>query len=303
MPEPRARGHAVSVDVEEWYHSCWVPEYVDPVRRPVLVEELDRLLPEQLAWFDEIGLRATYFVLGEVAERLPRRIRELAEAGHEVACHGQLHLRAGERSAGDFAEDLTRSKALLEDLIGAEVVGFRAPEWSLRTATSPRTRQVAEAGFRYDSSLAPSLGAGSAGNPRAPCRLVWSETLEILELPPLVWGGVLGLPAGGWCGRWASPGWIRTALERERAGLLVVHPWELVDRPVPGFYVGFARFFHEAGRQGYRERFARIVSGLEFRTLAEIAGESAAGAPVPLGSPIVESGGSLSLRPTHEVSR
>ena len=80
-------GLALSVDVEEWYHSCWVPEYVDPARRPPLVEELDRLLPALIELLAELESTATFFVLGEVARRHPRRLRELAGAGHEVACH------------------------------------------------------------------------------------------------------------------------------------------------------------------------------------------------------------------------
>ncbi|MGH9360578.1 MAG: polysaccharide deacetylase family protein, partial [Thermoanaerobaculia bacterium] len=84
-------GCAMTVDVEEWYHTCLAPRYVRPERRPALPEELDRLLPELLLRFAEAGCRGTFFVLGEVAERLPGRVREIAAAGHEVASHGYLH--------------------------------------------------------------------------------------------------------------------------------------------------------------------------------------------------------------------
>jgi len=274
LPAPDVAGVAVSVDVEEWYHSCWAPEYVDPELRPPLPEELDRLLPEVAGRFDELGVRATFFVLGEVARRLPGRIRELAARGHEVACHGDLHLRAGDRSPARFARDVDDAKRLLEDLVGAPISGFRAPEWSLRTPDNPRFRLVAELGFEYDSSLMPAVGAGSAANPRVPVRALWPDGLGLLELPPLVWGGPLQLPAGGWCGRLAPPAWLRRAALRSGFALFVVHPWELVDRPVPGLHTGFARFFHEAGRRGYRDRFERTVRGL--RTVATL-GELAAG--------------------------
>jgi peptidoglycan/xylan/chitin deacetylase (PgdA/CDA1 family) len=261
----------VSVDVEEWYHSCWEPEYVDPTRRPALTEELDHLIPALVDRLDALGARATFFVLGEVARRLPRRVREIAEAGHEVACHGDLHLRAGDRTPREFGRDVRRAKALLEDLLGAGVHGFRAPEWSLRTPGNPRFRIVAECGFRYDSSLMPAAGAGAASNPSGPTIARWSDGLELLELPPLVWGGRLRLPAGGWCGRCAAPRWIRSAAERAPFALFVVHPWEVVDRPVPGLHTGFARFFHDAGRRGYGDRFERTVRGLPLgRTLAEL---------------------------------
>src|ERR1700752_3250792 len=87
-----AFGCALTVDVEEWYHNCLVPSYVQPHRRPELPVELDRLLPGLLEMLAEAGCRSTFFVRGEVAERLPRRVREIASAGHEVASHGFHHL-------------------------------------------------------------------------------------------------------------------------------------------------------------------------------------------------------------------
>lgn len=146
-------GYALTVDLEEWYHTCLVPSYVNPAARPDLPHELDRLLPELLGVLAAHGCKATFFVLGEVAKRLPHRVREIAEAGHEVASHGYLHLRACERSLRELAADLRRSKALLEDVVGQPVLGFRAPEWSLRSLDSPGLPLVAEAGFVYDLSL------------------------------------------------------------------------------------------------------------------------------------------------------
>jgi len=257
-------GWALTVDVEEWYHNCQVPEYVEPARRPRLVEELDWLLPETAEFFARAGRTATFFVLGEVAARLPGRIRELADAGHEIASHGMHHLRALARPLRRFREDVLRSRRLLEDTVGEAVAGFRAPEWSLRHPGSAVTRIVAEAGFLYDSSLMPALGSGRLDNPRFACRLRWPDGLKILEFPPLVFAGRAQLPAGGWTGRLAHPRWIDRAAVRhaDRGGLplLVVHPWEIVDRPLPGDLTGLARFFHEAGRRGYRARFAELLA-------------------------------------------
>jgi len=259
-------GVALTVDVEEWYHNCWVPEYVHPARRPALPEELDRLLPQLLETLDRQGARATFFVLGEVAQRLPRRVREILGAGHEVASHGELHRRVDETTVACFGRELAAAKARLEDLIGTEVVGYRAPEWSLRRLSNPRLRAVAEIGFTYDSSLTAALGAGSASNPRSPIRCRWGDGLELLELPPFVWGGGLALPAGGWCGRLAPParlsGEVREAAAAGRMPVLVVHPWELVDRGCPGLLTGLARFFHDAGRFGFGQRFERLLATL-----------------------------------------
>ncbi|MEO8196586.1 MAG: polysaccharide deacetylase family protein [Thermoanaerobaculia bacterium] len=267
---------ALSVDVEEWYHNCWVPEYVDPGQRPRLPEELDRLLPQLAEEFARTRARATFFVLGEVAGRIAPRLRELSAAGHEIACHSFHHWRANSLGCEHFREEIVRAKAVLEEAVGLEVRGFRAPEWSLRDLGNPRLRIVAEAGFVYDSSLVPAMGAGSSFNPNRPVRLTWPEGPSLVELPPLTWGGALRLPAGGWCGRAAAPGWILAAARRQlRRGslpLLVVHPWELTGRAVPGFLSGFARFFHEAAREGFLERFRTTLAGLPWQTLASAAG-------------------------------
>lgn len=275
-------GAALTVDVEEWYHTCLVPDYVRPDRRPAgLAEELDWLLPELLDLLAEAGRRATFFVLGEVAERLPGRIREIAAAGHEIASHHHLHLRAGDQTPAVFAAAVGRSKALLEDLTGGAVRGYRAPEWSLRRPTDPRLPLLAAAGHLYDSSLAPFAGAGRLRNPRRPVRLRWTDesgggTAELLELPPLTFAGPLRLPAGSWTGRLAHPRRIAAAAAaaQARGGLpvLTVHPWELSGRPTPGRLVGLARFIHETGRLAYRRRFRQLLAALPWEPLASAAG-------------------------------
>lgn len=271
-----AFGYALTVDVEEWYHNCLVPSYVQPDLRPELPVELDRLLPELLGLLDEAGCRATFFVLGEVAERLPRRVREIARAGHEVASHGYHHLRACERPAAEFEQDIRRSKALLEDLLGEAVRGFRAPEWSLRTLSSPLLPLVAEAGYAYDSSLVPYSFSGRRANPVYASRLSWLRTIELLELPVFTFGGVARIPAGSWTGRLVQPARLVAAAERHRrrGGLpvAVAHPWEISDRPTPGPLAGLARFVHETGRADYLPKFRHILGALPWRTLSEAAG-------------------------------
>jgi peptidoglycan/xylan/chitin deacetylase (PgdA/CDA1 family) len=305
-----AFGCALTVDVEEWYHNCLVPSYVQPRLRPALPVELDRLLPALLGLLDEAGCRATFFVLGEVAERLPGRVREIARAGHEVGSHGFNHLRACERTATDFERDIRRSKALLEDLLGEPVRGFRAPEWSLRTRKSPLLPLVAAAGFEYDSSLVPYPFSGRRSNPVFASRLSWDgppadtapaspgnggagrsgaartvqETAhhELLEFPPFTFGGVSRVPAGSWTGRLVHPARLVAAAERHlrRGGLpvAVVHPWEISGRPTPGPLAGLARFIHETGRATYLPKLRHILAALPWGSVSEAAGLRA-GAP------------------------
>jgi peptidoglycan/xylan/chitin deacetylase (PgdA/CDA1 family) len=269
-------GLALTVDVEEWYHTCLVPGYVHPELRPQLSHELDRLLPELLDTLAAAGCTATFFVLGEVAERLPRRVREIAAAGHEVASHGYLHLRAYDRSPAGFARDLRHSKSVLEDVLGRPVLGFRAPEWSLRGLGDARFPLIAEAGFRYDSSLAPFALSSRPTNPRFASRLRWGGGGELLEFPPLTFGSVLRIPAGSWTGRLASSSRLVQAAcdHRAEGGLpvVVIHPWEVSGRPTPGRLTGLARFVHETGRLGFAARFRELLRGAPWRSLRAAAG-------------------------------
>lgn len=271
-----AFGCALAVDVEEWYHNCHVPEYVDPRRRPRLPEELDHLLPELLDLLSGARRTATFFVLGEVAERLPERVREIAAQGHEVASHGFLHRRAASRPLGELRADVARSKALLEDVLGAPVRGFRSPEWSLRHPRHALLPELVGLGFHYDSSLAPVAGAGRRSNPRQVARLSWDAGGELLEVPPLTFGGRLQLPAGGWVGRLAPPGWLIAAARRHQAAgglpLVTVHPWELAERPTPGDFTGFARFLHETGRADFRPRFEELLRALPWTSIRSALG-------------------------------
>lgn len=271
-------GSALTVDVEEWYHTCLVPEFVNPAHRPPLPEELDWLLPELLGMLAEAGCTATFFVLGEVAERLPGRIREIVRAGHEVGSHGYLHLRACERSLRAFRSDLEHSKDLLEDMVGEPVLGFRAPEWSLRSLGSLRLPVVAETGFLYDSSLTPCPLAGRPGNPRFASSLRWDDE-SLLEIPPLTFGGPLRLPAGSWTGRLVRPErLLHAAREHQDVGGLpvaVVHPWEISGRPTPGRLHGMARFIHETGRLGFVPRFRELLRGMPWTSIRAAAGLAA----------------------------
>lgn len=295
-PDPRREpvagpfGYALTVDVEEWFHTCLVPAYVRPELRPAgLAEELDFLLPELLGLLDEAGRKGTFFVLGEVALRHGARVREIAAAGHEIASHCHHHLRANDLLLAEFREQARASKALLEDLTGTPVRGFRAPEWSLREAGNPRLAELAALGYEYDSSLAPFLGAGRLSNPRRPYRLTWplrgpraGEAPSLIELPPLTWGGPLRLPAGSWTGRPAPVSWLaaaaRSLARRGGLPLAVVHPWEISARPTPGRLTGFARFVHETARFGYRERFESLAAALPWETVRTALGPALRGA-------------------------
>src|SRR5439155_13794536 len=142
----------LTFDVEDWFQvenlrptfppECWaaMPRRVAGGTRVIL-----RLLAEH-------GVHATFFVLGWVAEREPALVREIAAAGHEVACHGDGHVMPMQLTERELRDDVTRSRQTLEDVTGAPVFGYRAPSFSI----SERPLAIlAEHGFGYDSSFHP----------------------------------------------------------------------------------------------------------------------------------------------------
>jgi polysaccharide deacetylase family protein (PEP-CTERM system associated) len=222
-----------SVDVEEWFHSNFSSAPVLdtsrlPRRAAVGIERLLELL-------DASRSRATFFVLGTLAEEQPDVVRRIAAAGHEVACHSLTHTLLYEQSREALAADLARARSLLEDLSGQPVQGFRAPSWSITARNLWALDVVAEAGFRYDSSIFPAENYlyGLHGAPRAPYRLRTPSGNRLLEIPPSTLAvGPLRFGVGGGVYLRLLPlrvhqRALEAALARGEPFLVYVHPREL----------------------------------------------------------------------------
>src|SRR5262249_10142031 len=141
--------------------------------------------------------RATVFFLGWIARRHPGLVRAAAEKGHEVAVHGDLHVRADEMTREEFRQDLDRARRSIEDAGGAGATAYRAAEWSIRSPAAVAFREPAAGGFRCDASIVPFPPLGSVANHPGPHRIE-RDGWSMVEMPPLT-GRILGLrlPLGG----------------------------------------------------------------------------------------------------------
>lgn len=238
-PAPRL---ALTVDVEDWHH----PELVRHRARadgaaPSVVEEGTLAL---LELFRRHGARGTFFVLGEVASRRPALVRRIAEAGHEIACHGMTHRPLWALDPESFRRELREFRAAIRDALGHDpVTGFRAPTFSLDRSTAWALRVLAEEGFTWDSSVFPRRVRmyGVDGAPLGAYRPALDDPARhdphgpIAEIPVTVvraFGGRLPV-AGGFYLRALPFGFVLGALARaarERACVLYIHPWECVAR-------------------------------------------------------------------------
>jgi polysaccharide deacetylase family protein (PEP-CTERM system associated) len=181
-----------------------------------------------LAFLAERQVRGTFFVVGRVAESVPELVREVAAAGHEVACHSFRHIPLNRETPLSFRTDTLRAKHALEQAAGQEVLGYRAPIFSLTPATQWAVQELGELGFRYSSSVLPAAHPlhGFPSAPRMPFR--WSTGL--VEFPvPVVRFGPVALPfLGGIYLRYLPSGWIRRWSQRRSDSVLwtYVHPYD-----------------------------------------------------------------------------
>jgi peptidoglycan-N-acetylglucosamine deacetylase len=260
-----------TVDLEEWFHVCGVSALAQAEwdRLPSRVELTTELV---LALLDDAGVRATFFVVGWVAERHPRLIETVRAAGHEIGSHSYMHTRAYELGPEAFARDLEASVRALNAVGVANVHLFRAPEWSINGRSLWALDQLARRGFRADASMAPLRMVGDTAFPRYP-HVRETASGQILEIPPFVTDR-LGqvMPMGwGWGLRMSSPRRALRLIEAEnRAGrpaVITLHPWEIdpdpprVKLPVT---LHFAHYFRLAG---FAERLRGVLRGTTFGPL------------------------------------
>ena len=150
-----ARVQILTVNLEDYFQAGAFHQYISPRNWYRFESRLQKNAEETLALLAEHDTKATFFVLGWIAERYPELVRQISNAGHEIASRGFLHQPLLKVTAKARREDLIRSKELLEDTIGKEVVGFRLSDGWLRKRDLGFLNELQEAGYAYDSSLMP----------------------------------------------------------------------------------------------------------------------------------------------------
>jgi polysaccharide deacetylase family protein (PEP-CTERM system associated) len=267
--------NAFTVDLEEWFHICAAGDALAARnwdRLPSRVELTTKILLDLL---DTTNVRATFFVVGWVAERYPDLVDAVRRAGHDLGSHSYLHEKAYDLGRERFRADLRESVKVLAASGAGRVEMFRAPEWSINSRSTWALEVLAEEGFALDASMAPVKLVGSVSYPRYP-HIRNTPAGPITEVPPLVddrFGQVV--PIGwGWGLRMSSPRRVLKTIDAaNRAGrpaVLMVHPWELDPAPPrvrlpPRLY--FAHYFRLSG---FRNRLREVLAGTAFGRLKEL---------------------------------
>ena len=174
-----------SVDVEDWFHLLDVPAVPHISTWATLPSRVEANFERLLDLFSEQGSQVTCFLLGWIAERFPRLVREAAARGHEIASHGYAHQLAYTMTPHSFRADVTRARLLLEDISGNAVLGYRAPGFSSTDQIPWFFSEVAASGYLYDSSVFPAQ-RGHGGNPSSDLGPHMLEDEMLIEIPASV---------------------------------------------------------------------------------------------------------------------
>lgn len=279
--------NAVSIDVEDYFQVTAFERHISAAdwnRYPVRV--LNNTL-KILDLLDEFPVKATFFVLGWVAHRHPGLVTEIDRRGHEIACHGFAHERVYMLSPLQFRKDVRRSKTLLEDICGKQVLGYRAPSYSIVKKSLWALDVLIEEGFIYDSSIFPIAHDiyGIPGAKRFP-HLIERPLGTIQEFPLSTFRlrfanrAVMVPVAGGGYLRLFPVRMIERALKHingteEQPAVLYVHPWE-IDPGQPRIKATFkSRFRHYINLDKTEDKLRYLLSRMRFAPLRDVLGFSA----------------------------
>jgi polysaccharide deacetylase family protein (PEP-CTERM system associated) len=283
--------NVLTFDVEEYFHAEAFAGVVRPEDWSTIgsrvVDSTERLLDI----LDYADVRATFFVLGWVAERQPGLVEEIHARGHELACHGYSHQMISRLTPQEFAEDVKRAKKVIEDIAGTRVLGYRAPTFSVTRQTMWSLEVLLEAGFQYDSSIFPIVH-DRYGIPDAP-RFAHRIPLFVNRIPiigngcamaelPLSTLSIFGrrVPvAGGGYFRLFPYALTRFAIrhlnkvERQPA-VVYLHPWE-IDRDQPRLSVGrLTRLRHSINIDESEDKLSRLLADFRFAPAAQVLSET-----------------------------
>ena len=226
--------NAMSVDIEEYFQVGAFEHTIDRRGWDGYASRVERNTQTVLDLYAEAGVKATFFTLGWVAERHPALVRRIVAEGHELASHGYAHDRVHDMTPDAFRDDLRKTKAILEDLGGVEIRGYRAPSFSIGKANGWALQLLADEGYAYSSSVAP-FGTdhyGWPGFPRFAHRPVaGSPMIEVPVTTARLGGRTLAAGGGGFFRMlpYAFSRWAITQVNRRdgRPAVFYFHPWEV----------------------------------------------------------------------------
>ena len=278
-PENIIIKHAMTVDVEDYFHVSALAKVITPAQWNNWPPTVERNTRRLLDLFDQHSIKATFFVLGWVAERHSDLIRDIVGRGHEIASHGYTHQLVYNQTPEQFREETRASKLLLEDIAQQPILGYRAASYSITRNSLWALDILAELGFSWDSSIFPVYHDryGIPNSPTTPYRIQTSNGHTLTEFP-LTTAKLFGyqMPAAGGGYFRLYPYALSRALFKRatQAGstpaIFYLHPWEIdPDQPrVKGISL-LSRFRHYNNLDKCLPRLQALLREFPFGTVSE----------------------------------
>ncbi len=269
--------HILTVDVEDWFHTQASSQAVSLKEWEDYPVRIHNNTARLLELFARYQVKATFFVLGWVAEKFPDIVENILKSGHEIASHGYSHQLIYKQSLEEFQEDLGKSLQTLEKIAGQKIIGYRAPSFSIRQGNNWVFDKLYELGIRYDSSIFPVwhdlYGIPSAPRFPFPIRLqdnqvIWEFPLSTVKMfgrnIPLAGGGYLRLFP-----YWFTRRGLKSLEAQNHMGIVYIHPWEL-DQDQPKLELnGLSRFRQYTNIKSMYHKMEKLLSEFEFISMGE----------------------------------
>lgn len=272
--------NALTIDVEDWFHVANLKDVIKESDWESCESRINYTMIKIISILHHKNVKATFFVLGWIAERNPEIVELIHEAGHEIGSHGYSHRSIYELSKDEFKREIVTSIDKLSGISGQKIIGFRAPNYSIEPSTKWAWQILAEAGIKYDSSIFPvkhnRYGFDSA--PRFPFTIDLNSHGQITEFP-LSTIKFLGnnMPVAGGAYLRLYPYWfIRSAIRRinnsGKPAIIYFHPWE-IDPEQPRIKTNFStRIKHYGNLYTTEQKLCQLLDEFKFTTVKEILG-------------------------------
>lgn len=267
--------NAISVDLEDWYHICDFDNSIILKDWEKYHVRLENNVCKILSIFDQFNVHATFFIVGMIAKNSPELIKRIAAAGHEVATHGFSHRRIFDMTKHEFEEDLLESKRYIENAAGKKVLGYRAPEWSLKQNNIWALDILKKHGFRYDASVVPL--SHLSGNHFKPYPYeIKTKYGNIVEFPlstfRCFWERI---PFSGGLPMRITPYFyvLGYAKKINRMGypvMFYLHPWEFDSEHIKIELPANRKFMHYCNLESASKKIMLLLERMEFSTIEDV---------------------------------
>ena len=272
----KPQSHAMTVDVEDYFHVAAFEPQFSPNSWSQIEHRVDKNTYELLDLFDEKNAKATFFILGVVGEKFPELIKEIDKRGHEVASHGYAHRRATEQTKEEFFTDVKRSKDHLEQTISREILGYRAPSFSINDTNQWAFEVLTELGFKYSSSTYP-VKHDLYGVPDWP-RFKYYREEGIAEIPiptSYMFGKQVPIGGGGYYRLFpkaVSDYLIARYIKKEKQPYsFYMHPWEIdPEQPRVEHASKKSKFRHYLNLDKMKPRLSSLLEQYDWQAMKDV---------------------------------